>query len=178
MVLAVFRLASAFEAVLSRSEEWTRLKVRVVLLLPEDGSIAVKAGYPPEDTLEEADLAAARWAWEKDRTAGRDSDTLPGAKWLFLPMRTGRSAIGVIGIDSDLRKTPSPYVLLAGAYEKGPYQRLSADYSKRFANQAESPEGKAALDSIYKAVDRIIVLISATFAAIFMTRFALGYFIA
>ena len=26
------------------------LKVRVVLLLPEDGSIAVKAGYPPEDT--------------------------------------------------------------------------------------------------------------------------------
>ena len=65
------------------------LKVRVVLLLPEDGAIAVKAGYPPEDTLEEADLAAARWAWEKDRTAGRDSDTLPGAKWLFLPMRTG-----------------------------------------------------------------------------------------
>ena len=25
------------------------LKVRVVLLLPEDGAIAVKAGYPPED---------------------------------------------------------------------------------------------------------------------------------
>ena len=46
------------------------LKVRVVLLLPEDGSIAVKAGYPPEDTLDEADLAAANWAWENDR-AGR-----------------------------------------------------------------------------------------------------------
>ena len=77
------------------------LKVRVVLLLPEDGAIAVKAGYPPEDTLEEADLAAARWAWEKDRTAGRDSDTLPGAKWLFLPMRTGRGIIGILGIDRD-----------------------------------------------------------------------------
>ncbi|TIX40641.1 MAG: sensor histidine kinase KdpD, partial [Mesorhizobium sp.] len=37
------------------------LKVRVVLLLPENGSIAVKAGYPPEDTLDEADLAAANW---------------------------------------------------------------------------------------------------------------------
>ena len=46
------------------------LKVRVVLLLPEDGSIAVKAGYPPEDTLDEADLAAAKWAWENNR-AGR-----------------------------------------------------------------------------------------------------------
>ena len=77
------------------------LKVRVVLLLPEDGSIAVKAGYPPEDALDESDLAAAKWAWEQNRPAGRGSDTLPGAKRLFLPMRTGRGAIGVVGIDSD-----------------------------------------------------------------------------
>ena len=77
------------------------LKVRVVLLLPEDGSIAVKAGYPPEDVLDQADLAAAKWAWEHDRAAGRGADTLPGAKRLFLPMRTGRGAIGVVGIDSD-----------------------------------------------------------------------------
>src|SRR5262252_7249543 len=77
------------------------LKVRVVLLLPEDGSIAVKAGYPPEDTLDDADIAAAKWAWENNRSAGRSSDTLPGAKRLFLPMRTGRGAIGIIGIDGD-----------------------------------------------------------------------------
>ena len=32
---------------------------------------------------------------------GRDSDTLPGAKRLFVPMRTGRGAVGVVGIDSD-----------------------------------------------------------------------------
>jgi two-component system sensor histidine kinase KdpD len=77
------------------------LKVRVVLLLPESGAIAVKAGYPPEDMLDDADLAAASWAWENNRPAGRGSDTLPGAKRLFLPMRTGRGAIGIVGIDSD-----------------------------------------------------------------------------
>lgn len=77
------------------------LKVRVVLLLPEEGSIVVKAGYPPEDALDEADIGAAKWAWQNDRPAGRASDTLPGAKWLFLPMRTGRGPIGVVGIDSD-----------------------------------------------------------------------------
>ena len=77
------------------------LRLRVVLLLPEDGSISVMAGYPPEDTIGEADLAAATWAWEHNRAAGRGSDTLPGAKRLFLPMRTGRGAIGVVGIDSD-----------------------------------------------------------------------------
>jgi two-component system sensor histidine kinase KdpD len=77
------------------------LKVRVVLLLPEDGVLTVKAGYPPEDELDKADLAAANWAWGNDRPAGRGSETLPGAKRLFLPMRTGRGPIGVIGIDDD-----------------------------------------------------------------------------
>jgi two-component system sensor histidine kinase KdpD len=77
------------------------LSVRVVLLLPDNGKISVKAGYPPEDRLDEADLAAANWAWENNRSAGRGSDTLPGAKRLFLPMRTGRGPIGIMGIDSD-----------------------------------------------------------------------------
>jgi two-component system, OmpR family, sensor histidine kinase KdpD len=86
--------ASAYQAALM-------LKVRVVLLLPENDAIAVKAGYPPEDTLDEADLAAAKWAWQSNRAAGRGSDTLPGAKRLFLPMHTGRGAVGVVGLDSD-----------------------------------------------------------------------------
>ncbi|MCC8957014.1 sensor histidine kinase KdpD [Bradyrhizobium sp. Pear77] len=77
------------------------LKVRVVLLLPEGGMLTVKSGYPPEDQLDQADLAAANWAWGNDRPAGRGSDTLPGGKRLFLPMRTGRGPIGVIGIDDD-----------------------------------------------------------------------------
>ncbi|WP_375313061.1 sensor histidine kinase KdpD [Bradyrhizobium sp. A5] len=86
--------ATAYQAALM-------LKVRVVLLLPEDGLLTVKSGYPPEDELDQADLAAANWAWSNDRPAGRGSDTLPGAKRLFLPMRTGRGPIGVIGIDND-----------------------------------------------------------------------------
>ncbi|MCX8278688.1 sensor histidine kinase KdpD [Phyllobacterium sp. 0TCS1.6C] len=77
------------------------LKLRVVLLLPEDGTIAVRAGYPPDDTLDDADIAAARWAWEHDRPAGRGADTLPGAKRLYIPLRTGRGAVGVIGLDGD-----------------------------------------------------------------------------
>ncbi len=77
------------------------LHVHVVLLLPDKGVLRVKSGYPPEDRLDDADLAAAKWSFENNRAAGRGSDTLPGAKRLFLPMRTGRAAIGVIGIDSD-----------------------------------------------------------------------------
>jgi two-component system, OmpR family, sensor histidine kinase KdpD len=77
------------------------LGVRVVLLVPEKGVLKVKGGYPPEDMLDDSDRAAAKWSFENNRAAGRGSDTLPGAKRLFLPMQTGRGAIGVIGIDSD-----------------------------------------------------------------------------
>ena len=77
------------------------LKVRVVLLLPQDGTLVLAAGYPPEDELDPADLAAAQWAWTNDRPAGRGADTLPGANRLFVPMRTGRGPIGVVGLDAD-----------------------------------------------------------------------------
>jgi two-component system sensor histidine kinase KdpD len=82
------------------------LRVRVVILLPEGredggGELAVRGGYPPEDELDAADLAAARWSWDHNRPAGSGADTLPGAKRLFLPLRTGRGTIGVLGIDRD-----------------------------------------------------------------------------
>jgi two-component system, OmpR family, sensor histidine kinase KdpD len=79
------------------------LNVRTVLLLPskEGGSLDLACGYPPEDQLDDADMAAARWSWEHNRAAGRSADTLPGGKWLFLPLRTGSGPIGVIGIDRD-----------------------------------------------------------------------------
>ncbi|GEP12222.1 sensor histidine kinase [Methylobacterium gnaphalii] len=77
------------------------LRVRVVLLLPEGNSVSVQAGYPPEDMLDTADLAAAKWAFDNDRPAGRGADTLPGARRLFLPLHTGRGTIGLIGLDRD-----------------------------------------------------------------------------
>ena len=81
------------------------LKVEVVILIPEGPSIAVRAGFPPEDELDAADLGAAKWSWDHNQSAGRGADTLPGAKRLFLPLRTGRGAVGVLGIN---RKTPGP----------------------------------------------------------------------
>ena len=77
------------------------LKLRVVILLPENGTVAVRAGVPPDDTLVDADIAAARWAWEHNRPAGRGADTLPGAKRLYVPLITGKTPVGVVGLDSD-----------------------------------------------------------------------------
>ena len=58
------------------------LKVRVVLLLPEQDSITVKAGYPPEDALDPSDIAAAKWAWISAR---------PGAVPILCPVPSASS---------------------------------------------------------------------------------------
>lgn len=71
---------------------------RSLVLMPEEGRLAVKAGYPPEDTLDEKSMAAAQWAWDHGSPAGRGSATLPAADWFFLPMRTGHGPVGVLGV--------------------------------------------------------------------------------
>ncbi len=62
----------------------------------------------------------------------------------------------VATIESDRKKSASTYFYLAAAYQNGPYKRLSEDYSKRFGNQPESPESKAALENINKVLDKVI----------------------
>jgi two-component system sensor histidine kinase KdpD len=88
------------------------LRLDVVMLVPQEPGVGserqhleVRAAWPPEDRIDDADLAAAQWAWEHRQAAGRDSDTLPGAKRLFLPMRTSRGPVGVLGIS---RAAPGP----------------------------------------------------------------------
>lgn len=79
------------------------LNVRTVLLLPgkDSAGLSLASGYPPEDRLDDAEMAAARWCWEHNHSAGRGADTLPGGRWLFLPLRTGSGTVGAIGIDRD-----------------------------------------------------------------------------
>ena len=58
--------------------------------------------------------------------------------------------------NSDRKTAPTTYYYLALAYQNGPYKKLSDDYSRRFGNQAESPESKAALENVNKVLDKII----------------------
>ncbi len=87
------------------------LRLSVVVLLPEGEGLAVRAGYPPEDVLEEADLAAATLCIRNNKPTGHGSDTLPGARRLFIPLATARGPVGVLGLDAGLAapsRTPPP----------------------------------------------------------------------
>ncbi len=84
------------------------LKCDVVLLLPSEKGLTVRAGYPPEDAVDAADLAAAQWSWTHNRPAGRGADTLPGGKRLFMTLQTERGPVGVIGIERESPELLAP----------------------------------------------------------------------
>jgi len=43
-------------------------------------------------------MTAARWAFSHDEPAGTDTGTLPTVPWFFLPLRTPRGSVGVVGV--------------------------------------------------------------------------------
>jgi two-component system, OmpR family, sensor histidine kinase KdpD len=74
------------------------LNAEIVILMPEEGRLESRAAFPPDSEFNAADLAAARWSWDADHPTGKGTDTLPGGRWLFVPIRTSRSPVGVIGV--------------------------------------------------------------------------------
>jgi two-component system sensor histidine kinase KdpD len=86
----------------------TLVSVQCVVLVPDREPLALKGAAPNPAKLTDADLAAARWSFEKNQVAGRGSDTLPGARMLFIPVRTGRGVFGVIGADTGAERVLGP----------------------------------------------------------------------
>jgi two-component system, OmpR family, sensor histidine kinase KdpD len=84
------------------------IRGRSLVLLPADHGLQIAAGYPPEDNIGERDSAAAEWTWNHGAPAGRGSSTLPAADWLFMPLRTARGPVGVLGVQMAEQEFLSP----------------------------------------------------------------------
>ncbi len=71
---------------------------QVAVLLPDEnkrlGVRAASAGLAPDEN----ELAVAAWSFEHAQPAGRGTDTLPAAKIRYLPLKTARGTLGVLGI--------------------------------------------------------------------------------
>jgi two-component system, OmpR family, sensor histidine kinase KdpD len=74
------------------------LNAKVVVLLPEDGRLVVRAAQPSTITLSEAERATATWAWQHNLPAGRGAETLPGGEWFYQPLGTAQGRLGVVGL--------------------------------------------------------------------------------
>ena len=58
--------------------------------------------------------------------------------------------------ETPLKKSPYTYAYIAGAYETGPYAKLSEEYTRLYKDKDETPESKLALANIHQIVDRMI----------------------
>ncbi|MBA4489832.1 sensor histidine kinase KdpD [Paracoccus sp. S1E-3] len=76
------------------------LECHSLILMPgSEGHLTQVQGFPSiEEDLDPISDAAALWAFQRGQAAGRDTDTLPAAGWMFLPLATQGAPMGVIGL--------------------------------------------------------------------------------
>jgi two-component system sensor histidine kinase KdpD len=76
------------------------LHAATVVFLPSSAGDLVPAADPlPAFSRDSRELAVARWAFDHRKSAGADTDTLPGGAALYEPLAAGETALGVLGIE-------------------------------------------------------------------------------
>jgi hypothetical protein len=72
------------------------------------------------------------------------------------PANALKNLIKAAQFETPLKKSPYTYAYIAGAYETGPYAKLSKEYKDLYSGKDETPESKLALANINQIIDRMI----------------------
>jgi two-component system sensor histidine kinase KdpD len=100
-----------------------------VVLLPAGGDIAVEAGSPALAALSTADMAAARWAWERGEPAGAGQGTLPNIAWTFWPLQGVKARVGVVGVEASAGRAEEDERFLQAMLDQGAVALERADFA-------------------------------------------------
>ncbi len=73
----------------------------VILMPDEQGHLLATVAELGSFVLDERELSVAQWAFEHKQKAGRGTDTLPGAKGLYIPLVASSKTVGAMGIMSE-----------------------------------------------------------------------------
>ncbi|MDD5584181.1 MAG: sensor histidine kinase KdpD [Candidatus Omnitrophica bacterium] len=86
-----------FQIALKHIKEF--FKCRAAILTPDTKKkLNPRFGDIEEFNLSPNEIAVAQWAFEFKKSAGNDTDTLPGAKGIYLPFVGAEKTVGVLGI--------------------------------------------------------------------------------
>ncbi|AJQ25828.1 sensor histidine kinase [Pelosinus fermentans] len=96
---------------------WQTLDKSVAVFLPQDEKLVLAAEAGPGKIGEDAgEKAVAVWAFEHGEIAGHCTDTLPGARYMYLPLTTSQNTVGVLGIEIHEEILTSPQKRLMEAW--------------------------------------------------------------
>ena len=70
----------------------------VILVLEEHGELTASETGVGTFAVDQKELGVARWVFDNRQSAGLGTDTLPGAKALYLPMIASSGVVGVVGV--------------------------------------------------------------------------------
>lgn len=70
----------------------------VLVLMPENERMIVRAGFGMEPVLDEKEKGVAQWAYSLGQNAGMGTDTLPFSNALYVPLIASQGPIGVLRI--------------------------------------------------------------------------------
>ena len=102
---------------------------KTVVLLPAGGDIAPEAGAPSLETLTTADMAAARWAWERGEPAGAGAGTLPNIAWTFWPLQGVKARVGVVGVEARADRAEEDERFLLAMLDQGAVALERAEFA-------------------------------------------------
>jgi two-component system, OmpR family, sensor histidine kinase KdpD len=86
-----------FETALKHIKDFC--KCGVVIFRPDiNNKLAIRFSDSIKNELSSHELAVAQWVLEHNKPAGKNTDTLPGAKGLFFPLTGSEKTLGVIGV--------------------------------------------------------------------------------
>jgi len=123
----------------------------VVMYLPEENSRLriVAASTPLSDLVSEPNESdVADWSFRHSHRCGASTDTLPGAKGFYLPVKTEEKILGVLGIKPMKQLTPEQINILdalAGLAALGITRLELADEAQNIKTLEESERLSAAL---------------------------------
>lgn len=80
-----------------------QLRGSAVVLAPSGAGLAEIGEAPEPVLLAPGEEAAARWTFDQGTATGRGADTLPGGRWLFVPVpgESGRAAVIGVNLQRD-----------------------------------------------------------------------------
>jgi len=81
-------------------QAWQALELPVAVFLPQKDNqlVMVAEAGTTESSIDTSELAVAIWANEHGEIAGRCTETLPGAQYMYFPLTTSGNTVGVLGI--------------------------------------------------------------------------------
>jgi len=85
------------EAAVKELEDFYKRPVMILTPGPQ-GELVVSSGDPQAMEWSENEQSVARWVFDRGQMAGSGSDTLAGAKALYLPLKGLRSSVGVLAV--------------------------------------------------------------------------------